>query len=231
MTGSSGVRDYAGKETEFQKDVRGMEKLLQGMPLGERYRIFGLTGESFSKRHLLLDGKMAKDKGAFGEVIARDRLAAISQLKKQDLKPVADSTDVFGAIHLASILFADVNSKRKNLILFSDMRQYGKGFDFESPSELRPEALLGQVKRQGKLPSLNGVKVWCLGVHASGKTPVYWESLRNFWEQYFKLANAAKIVCLHHGKGDQHRGILIDRSNKTDVYGRRGIVTCVAFFR
>ena len=193
MTDSSEVRDYAGKETEHQKNVHGIERLLEKMPPGEVYRVFGITGKSFSARYLLLEGKMARDKGVFGENIARDRLAAITQWKKLDLRPIANSSDVFGAIHLASILFADVNSKRKNLLLYGDMREYGKGFDFESPSELRPEALLGQVKRQGKLPSLNGVKVWCLGVHASGKTPAYWESLRSFWEQYFKLANAARL--------------------------------------
>lgn len=160
--------------------------------MGESFKVVGITGKTFSSPYFLLEGKMAKNKGAFGEVIARDRLAAVNRWRKQNLKPVSDSTDIFGAVHLAAILFSDVSSKRKNLVIFSDMRQYGKGFDFETPSELQTEALLGQIRRKG-MPSLHGVRVWCLGVHASGKTPLYWESLKRFWEQYFKLTDVSKL--------------------------------------
>lgn len=193
MSISSKVRDYTGRVTEFQKNVDGIEKLLDRMPPGEQYRIYGITGKTFSSPYTMLEGKITKEKGAFGELLAQSRLDAVTRWRKLNLKPFAGSTDIFGAIHLASVLLSDSRSKQKCLVLFSDMRQSTKAFDFEPFSELNVETLLGQAKQKKMIPSLDGVKVWCLGVHASGKTPAYWYSIKRFWEDYFRLANVSKL--------------------------------------
>lgn len=193
LSQSMGVSEYTGKNTEFQKNVSGVEFHIQNnIPPGEFVKVLGITERSFSSPHILIEGKITSNRGAFGENIARDKLNLLNQWRKLELKPMAESTDIFGAMQLASILFIP-QSKDKKLIIFSDMRHFSKALDLESPNIINVDTMFNEVLRKSLIPSLDGVRVWCLGVHSSGKTPTYWKSLKDFWVKYFRKANVLEL--------------------------------------
>jgi hypothetical protein len=191
---SSEAKDYTGSNTEFAKNSKGMEGFIQNdLKEGEDFRTYGVTERSFSNLLLLLEGRISPNKGAFGEIAAKDKLNLLNQWKKLNLKPVARGTDLFGAIQLAEVSFSNSVGKEKRLIIFSDMRQYGEGFDFETPQVIDVDALFKKVMGKGLVANLSGVKVWCLGVHGSGKSPAYWKTLKEFWTRYFKQAGVSEL--------------------------------------
>ena len=193
LSQSMGVSDYVGKKTEFQENVNGIEFYIQNnISPGESIKVVSITEKSFSNPYVLLERKITSNKGAFGEIIAKDKLNLLNQWRKLGLKPMANSTDLFGAMQLASILFPP-QSKDKRLVIFSDMRHYSKTMDLESPDIINVDVMFNEVLRKGLVPSLDGAKVWCLGVHSSGKTPAYWKSLRDFWVKYFRQANVLEL--------------------------------------
>lgn len=194
LTMSSEVNDYSGRETEFQKNNKGIETFIQNdMALGERIRVVGITERSFSNPYILLEGETPQDKGAFGEKLAKGKMRLLQNWKKLNIKPGAKSTDIFGAVQLATILFSP-NDKSKKLIIFSDMREYGRHVDLESPNRIDVDKVLSEVISKKLIPSLDGVRVWCVGVHSSGKTPQYWNTLRDFWTRYFQQAKAIQPI-------------------------------------
>jgi hypothetical protein len=186
------VTDYAGGDTEFQHNFKGVQALIENIPRGEPFKVFGITERTFSQPWLLLEGMITTDKGYFGEREAQQRLALIRKWKERSLRPVADATDIFGAAHLAASLF-NGNRNRKNLVFFSDMRQNTQELNLEKYSVIDPEAVMRELIQRTPIPSLNNVRVWCLGVHSAGKTPAYWYSLRAFWEKYFQLAKISGL--------------------------------------
>ena len=40
------------------------------------------------------------------------------------------------------------------------------------------------------MPDLHGVEVYALGVDGAGKDMRYWQTLRDFWTEYFKRTGA-----------------------------------------
>ncbi len=190
---SSGAVDYSGRDTEFEKNVRGVEDYIKtNTSPNQNVKVIGITEDSFGRRYILVDGEISKDKGVFGENLARDRLSLLNQFKKHDLKPNAKMTDLFGAMQLAEVLFS--SSKTENrLIVFSDMRHFGPGIDFETPRVIDVNSTLKEVMQKRLVANLTGVKVWCLGVHSVGKTPAYWKSLRDFWNRYFQEAKVSEL--------------------------------------
>jgi hypothetical protein len=190
MSGSVNVPDYMEKKTEFQKNVQAIGEFFRKCVLpGDELKVVAITECSFSRPYILLNTQISTEKGAFGQHLAREKLRLLKEWKALDLKPVAKATDILGAANLASILFPQ-NGSRKNIIFYGDMRQNSKDLDLETPKEIDFEKALTSLEQKGLIPELKGVRIVCLGVHSTGKTPAYWRSLREFWEGYFKKAGA-----------------------------------------
>jgi len=188
-----GVSNYTGNETETQQNSKAVEAYIQNNASpGERLIIFGITERTHSTPYILLEGTISTRQGAFGQEVARSKMELLKQWRSHQLKPIAPQTDLFGAMQLAEILFTK-NFRDKKLILLSDLRQYGQGFDFESPQVLDANRLFKEVMQKGLVASLDGTTVWCLGVHGAGKTPTYWKSLREFWTLYFQQAKVKEL--------------------------------------
>jgi len=196
MSRSMESNDYAGRQTEFQKNVKGIEALIRNdlMP-GEKLKVLGITECSFSNPYFLLEGQVSTNKGAFGEIIARDKLTLVQAWKKLNLKPTAKMTDIFGAINLGSNLF-NPRDRNKKLILFSDMRHYTRELDLESPSVINKDIEIKRAVEKGCLAPLPDVRIWCLGVHSAGKAPTYWRSLNAFWVEYFRQSKASDPIVI-----------------------------------
>ncbi|EFK10017.1 conserved hypothetical protein [delta proteobacterium NaphS2] len=194
LSGSQKVTGYSGKKTEFQKNVRSIEDFIRNnLVPGDELKVVGITESTFSRPNVLLDGTVSREKGAFGENLAREKLRLLNKWKNLDLKPTAKKTDILGAANLAAILFSDRPGK-KHLIFFSDMRQCTREMDIETPNQIDCKKALATVTQKGLVPDMQGIQVICLGVHSAKKTPVYWRNLKQFWAAFFHQANAKLVT-------------------------------------
>lgn len=173
-------------ETEFEKNLRGVEDVLKNVQPSTRVVVIGITASSFSTPRIFLDIEIPRKPGFFKEKLkeAREKLSSEWQEKSSQLRADHVKSDLFGAIALASHLTNGKSNAR--LIMFSDLRHNAGRFDLESPSRLDHETLLSEAEKQGFIVSLKGVEIFCFGVHGAGKSFVYWESLRKFWEGFFE---------------------------------------------
>jgi hypothetical protein len=191
LTASEAVRGHEG-ESQFSKNIRGVTRLLGSVPAGSKITVIGITENSFAQPYTLLSAEISDDQGYFGDRLtaARQRLIRAWQKRYAQLAPSARSTDVFGALLVASALFQEAPArKRKLLILYSDMRHVTPGLDLESPI-IPADAALTVVKKNKLLADLSGVDVFVLGADSAGKRVDQWESLKKFWTAYFKRAGA-----------------------------------------
>jgi hypothetical protein len=189
MSRSGDVKDYSGKDSEYQKSVNAVEGFIQKRVVpGDKVKVLGVTESSFSRPLVLLDAQISNNKGAFGERLAKEKLVLLKKWKSLALKqPPANATDLFGAINLAAMMFS-TSKDQKNLIIIGDMRQCNESHNFETRNKVDLDQTLTKVEEAGLIPDLEGVRVCCLGVHTNGKTPGYWQSLKRFWEAYFRKA-------------------------------------------
>jgi hypothetical protein len=194
ISGSVGVHDYLGKDTEFAGNVAAVEHFIRTrLSPGDALKVFAITERSFERPYVLIDARVSPRKGSFGEGLAREKLRLLKQWHGLQLAPTAKATDIFGAVGLAAIHFSQ-GSGEKNLVFFSDMRQCAHPLDLEKPSRLKAESLVGEVEQLGLVPKLPGVRVRCLGVHSAGKAPAYWHDLKAFWALYFERAGAELLT-------------------------------------
>jgi hypothetical protein len=187
---STSVKGYSGN-AEFRDNVQAVSVLFRQLKAGDSIKVLAIKEESFARPQMLVSKELTKEKGAFGEKLARQQLDLIKKWDNLNLKANAKATDIFGAINLASVMF---RGKERRLIIFSDMRQCSGDFDLEKPDRIDWQSVLSRVKISSLIPDLAGVKVWCLGVHSVGKSPVYWQNLKMFWEKYFEQAKAQSLT-------------------------------------
>ncbi len=185
---SNNVGDYKNV-SEFQKNLNGVERVIQQARPGTEIKVYAITEESFGKNYLLFEEKISEENpGFFGQNLRRDMNSLVSDWRKvaEKLQANAKGTDIIGFLFLAQDLLAGQNADKKTLILFSDMR-HNRWIDLER-REVIDIGLLDQVKRVYGVPNLAGAKIYVYGAHGNGKSLVYWNSLKKFWESYFQEA-------------------------------------------
>ena len=187
-------KGYAGKVSVFDKNIQAVDEIIRHhLQPGDRIKVVGITEDSFGRPYILLDHRFTQEKGAFGEKVAREKLVLLKQWQKLNLKATAKATDILGALFLSAHSMADVK-EAKVLVVFSDMRNYSPVLDIETPGRIGVTSALAKVEKAGAIPDLKGVRVLCLGVHGAGKTPFYWQGLKEFWQQFFQKAGATDFV-------------------------------------
>ena len=173
-------------QTDFQKNIDGVTRLLAQSPAGSHVTVIGITDRSFAQPYIVLSASVPVDQGYFGERLtsARGELVRVWKQRSSKLQPTFRQTDILGALFLTSQIFAEHEPpQRKMLVLFSDMRQNTAELNLESPSN----SLNGESRwRIGVLthPALTNVDVDAMGVDDAGRTTSYWLSLRQFWKSY-----------------------------------------------
>lgn len=187
---STRCNDHSG-ESEFQKNHDYISRMLEELNHDTTVKVIGITGASFKEPYVMLDGYLSKERGAFGEVLAKNKLSIIKHWEEQDLKPISNETDIFSALFLASLLMED-ESQSRSLIILSDMRN-SVGVNIESLPVIG-DAEIQKVEDENMIPDLTGIRVYCLGVSPCGKSLKYWQSLERFWKIYFQKAGA-ELVC------------------------------------
>lgn len=178
--------------TELAKNLAAVNRLLSAVPAGSHVTALGITADSFARPFVLMSARLSRDEGYFGDRLTAARRQVLAEWKKRSegLQPRFSGTDICGALFVASQLFAQSPDARKVLVIYSDMRE-SVGADLETPAIIPGKQVLAAVEKKHLLAPLSGVEVYALGVHAAGKTPLYWASLREFWGDYFRSSGAA----------------------------------------
>src|SRR5438128_60383 len=98
-------------------------------------------------------------------------------------------TDIFSSLLIAEKLFYD-ESRRKVLVLMSDMIEDSPPYDFEriSWSSATITKTLSELDAKGLIPKLPGVCIYVSG--ASAKSAEVAENIGRFWQAYFRRAEA-----------------------------------------
>ena len=194
LSKSIGAQNYV-KEAEFDKNLKGMEDFIRGhIFAGDAVKALAITEASYSRPYVLLNNQITEDKGQFGEKLAKERMALLESLKKLNLKPVANATDIFGALNLAAAMYTSLGADKRNLIVFSDMRHNTAEINLENQKKVDVEATVAKAVKLGLIPDLGKVKIWCLGVHTIGVTPEYWGSLKGFWTKVFHRSGSQLVA-------------------------------------
>lgn len=179
-------------KTDFQKNVEGVSRVIAQVPAGTRLTVIGITDHSFAEPYILMSAHVPNDPGYFGERqnTARGQIVRVWQQRAGRLSPDFKQTDIFGALGLASQLFAEQrDATPKKLVIFSDMRESTPCLDLEHLKIVPAFATIGN--RCGEIPALSDVQVYVAGLDGAGKSAGYWQSLRTFWTAYFESARAA----------------------------------------
>ena len=107
-------------------------------------------------------------------------------------------TDLMNAFQLADKVFNGSRcgkARDKILVVFSDMIEQSPSYDFtgERLTERRAEDIIQQERSAGRLPRLQGVKVWVAGATASageGLNAQKIHDIQAFWIRYFRACGA-----------------------------------------
>jgi hypothetical protein len=192
LTQSIAVKGPDGT-TEFQKNVDGVTHVLAQVPTGTHVTVIGITDHSFAQPYILLSAAVPDDPGYFGERLsaARSELVRVWKLRCAHLQPNFRSTDILGALMLASQIFNQPpsNGEQRTLVLFSDMRNHTRDLDLESPSTISAHRNTAKVLNIAPV-DLRLVQMYALGVDGAGQTTAYWQNIESFWREYFHEAGA-----------------------------------------
>jgi hypothetical protein len=171
--------------------------LLSQANSGDEVYVTGITDASFSKPLVILHGTLPEDRHPLKPKLLAAQQGIISEWKSKSrsLTRPYQASDVIGAVCHASLLLRGKSSE-KWLVILSDMRNSSKELDIENVPEIDHEKSLSQLGAKGLIPSLTGVNVAVLGVHTTGKaiSPMYYQSLENFWRGFFAKAHAELVT-------------------------------------
>jgi hypothetical protein len=124
------------------------------------------------------------------QVLGSLRLVRAWKARGAKLDALYRSTDIIGTLLLAEQIYTQQSrQERKILVIYSDMRNSTADLDLEFHATLPS---FSRINKRHEIPiaNLQGVEVSVLGVDSAGKPTDYWLSLRNFWTEYFKRAEA-----------------------------------------
>lgn len=176
-------------QTEFQKNVEAVGKLLAQIPSNSDITIIGITDRSFTQPYILLSAHLSSDSGYFGERLnaARGELVVAWKKRSEKLVPCFRPTDVVGALVLAAHILADPGTpSQKWLIIYSDMRNSTPDMNLELPIF----ASGFPTVKPPVIAHLADVQVWIFGADGERRRISSWQQLKEFWKTYFLRAGA-----------------------------------------
>src|SRR5574337_418614 len=103
--------------------------------------------------------------------------------------------NIIDAMQLAESAFATFHGDHELLVIFSDMIEQSKRYDFtgENLTAARIDQIVSQERSAGRVPDLRGVDVCVVGAGASpsgGLAPERLLTIRQFWLTYFQATGA-----------------------------------------
>jgi hypothetical protein len=139
----------------------------------------------------------------------KKEVSAASDLLHQQVEKTLDNgtpssqTAIMASLEVAAkVLNGDQlgGAKQKALVIFSDMLEESPRYRFpkEHLTDTRIRAIVEAERIGGRLPNLQGVKVWKTGASAEHLDDDRSRDLQHFWSEYFK-ASGASLESDHYG--------------------------------
>jgi len=140
---------------------------------------------------------MAENKLDYERRIRQQRDAVMKTAEALVRKPPSGRLghNIIDSMQLAESAFATFRGDRELLVIFSDMIEQSKRYDFtgENLTAARIDQIINQERAAGRVPDLRGVEVCVVGAGASPTGGLATERLlaiRQFWLTYFKATGA-----------------------------------------
>jgi len=186
------ARGLDGK-SEMERNIAAVTQVLAQIPVGSQVSVIAITNRTFSSPYVLLAARIDGDPGYFQERIktARTLLARAWQKRAGTLAARFGQSDVMGALVLAAQSFQARDCSRKTLVIFSDMRQETPELNVAQQRLVAAGPAMLAAEQHCLIPELTGVEVYALGVDAADRSVAYWQSLRDFWTEYFRKSGAS----------------------------------------
>jgi hypothetical protein len=192
LTASVAAAPSLNNQTELDKNLGEVSRLLAKAPAGSHVTVIGITDRSFTEPYVLLSAQLDGNEGYFHERIASARHQLVLAWNKRCASLISrfQRTDLLGALVVSGQLFKSREGWRNVLVLLSDMRQETKTLNLARSATVPSRAALEVAQRNALLADLKDVDVYVLGVDGAGKTVAYWDSLHQFWIEYFQACHA-----------------------------------------
>jgi hypothetical protein len=194
----------ADDRASFRREIEN--EILPSLGEGDRLLIAAIHAKTLTDFRPLVDATLPARptfNGFFDNVLKFNRKAKeveteVTRVKEKTRAEVAHvfakryaapQTDIFSSLLIAEKLF-HAGSRRKVLVLMSDMIEDNPPYDFErmawSPATI--DRTLSELSAKGQMSKLTGVCVYVSG--ASAKSALIAENIGRFWEAYFRRAGA-----------------------------------------
>ncbi len=182
----------------FHQYLAAARKLLLTEPPNSRVWVLLISADSFGGTEELLNGWTPNARGVFTADLnrARHQLAAAFDQKSSTLTATAAGTDIFGGLWRAKVLLEPANRGEKQppasrtIWFFSDMMNETASFPMPQLVGRGSEQMLERARHSKLLVTLSGYEIHAVGASTDGITPGMWLELKNFWEDYFRVAGA-----------------------------------------
>ncbi|MBK6915003.1 MAG: hypothetical protein IPH11_15580 [Ignavibacteriales bacterium] len=179
--------------------------ILNSMNSGDAIEAALITEKSLSELDLSINCDFTKiipfTDTDLAERIAKIQSDSIITLRKDSILAVADSilfkpnrkiskTEIIGSLQVAERVFKSFKQPRKILVVFSDMIEDSKDYNFEREilNSNRIRKIIDLEKQKHSLPDFNQVKVFVAG--ATHEDSRKYNQIKYFWFEYFKSCNA-----------------------------------------
>lgn len=207
----SGVRANHEMRKQYADNMR---KIMDHINPGDQLLVSVITESSANELNHLHEGKFP----VFNPSTTNTRklkkehkkfMDVHEDLKNNILKSIQDSilnsqrmagkTEILSALQVSSQFFKNHADLIKKLVIFSDMEEYGRDYQFGSASlsDAEIDGILQKESRKPQgLPVLNGTEVYVAGAHSKTSDHLY--RVRKFWLRYFN-ACGANLTEEHYG--------------------------------
>lgn len=192
---TSGSIGRGSDQELFRRYLQGVRHRLATEPPSSQVVVCVIATDSFGGTHEFLKGWAPEVHGVFTDELTRARRQLVSSFdsKSSTLTPIASETDIIGALwRMKAILESGdyTGPVNREILIWSDMMNDTPTLSIPKLISLGPDKIMKLVKERELIVSLHGYKIHVLGASTRRLSPWAWNTVRAFWERYFRAAGA-----------------------------------------
>jgi hypothetical protein len=188
----SGSADHA-RGTVYKE---GFEKVYQDLREGDRVVVGAITGRSYIDFKPTVDEIIPKktvwdNRIQYETKLTNSRKKIRSEVNRLLARKQGSSlTEILDSLNIADTIFHDEKERQKILVIFSDMLQDSKEYNFEKDkiTEEYINKVITYRQKNNLVPNLSGVKVYVAGASAADSDR--FRGVQTFWARYFAKSGA-----------------------------------------